>query len=123
MPGVNQEREWWGPLELAAWDDQREARALASRTVDCSLVRDRHGRLVGVTLRWRHAIGSAMADCGYGSRPRATSAKCVAALRSGTFFEQDGWRFSRKAALAPRVLAALAPQQEALERKRERPLI
>jgi hypothetical protein len=52
MPAVNKEREWWGPVELAAWDGQREARALASRTVDCSLVRDRHGRLVGVTLRW-----------------------------------------------------------------------
>jgi hypothetical protein len=39
-------------VELAAWDDQREARALASATVECSLARDKNGRLVGVTLRW-----------------------------------------------------------------------
>jgi len=52
MPAANKEREWWRPGELSDWDEQREARALATRTVDCSLVRDGHGQLVNVTLRW-----------------------------------------------------------------------
>ena len=46
------EREWWGPVELGAWDDERETRALASSTVECAVVRDDAGRRLTVTLRW-----------------------------------------------------------------------
>ncbi len=46
------EREWWGPIDVEAWDQEREARALAAVGVECLVARDEAGRTVSVTLRW-----------------------------------------------------------------------
>jgi hypothetical protein len=46
------ERAWWGLVDLGAWNDECEARALACSSVECLVARDEAGSRVRVTLRW-----------------------------------------------------------------------
>ena len=46
------ERQWWGLVDLRAWNDEREARALGSSSVECRVVRDDAGQRISVTLQW-----------------------------------------------------------------------
>jgi hypothetical protein len=46
------ERQWWGVVDLGAWSEQQEARALASSSVECLVARDNAGQRISVTLRW-----------------------------------------------------------------------
>ena len=72
------EREWWGLVDLASWDDRREARALASAAVACFVDRDEAGRRVSVTLRWfAHDLSDAL------ERVREAAAVDPAAFKSG----------------------------------------
>ena len=72
------EREWWGLVDLARWDDQREARARASAAISCVVERDEAGRRVSVTLRWfAHDLNDAL------RRVREAAAVDPAAFESG----------------------------------------
>jgi len=44
------ERQWWGVVDLGAWSEQPEARALATLSVQCHVARDDAGQRISVTL-------------------------------------------------------------------------